>query len=190
MVDSRKFWKHSFITAQVAKSLAKALSLNEEEQEKAYIAGLMHDIGILVMMYILPEPYQRFLQLTSARSPQVSGSHFCQLEENSFGAHHPTIGGAYVYRWWPVDDTITKAIVQHHSNMNDRAFPLLSRIIILANKYCYSAGYDNGLGMVSEKEAPGEIAFKSIGLDEDRTNNFLNNVAQDIESAEELMTIS
>jgi HD-like signal output (HDOD) protein len=189
-VDSRRFWKHCFVTAQIAKSISKALKLSEEEQERAYIAGLMHDIGILVMLYILPTQYERLLSIIKQRGLSTAGSHLTKVEENTFGAHHPSIGGAYVYRWWPVDDSISKAIVQHHGDLDDKTIPLLSRIIILANRQSLSMGYDNGLGLVSEPKALEESAFSAVGLNVEKTAVFLNAVANDIEAAEGMLVDS
>jgi len=85
------FWRHSVGTAVCARLLAPHLKLNPEA---AFTAGLLHDIGTLVLATRLPQKYE--LMLAYRRE------HDCYLAEAEravFGTDHAAVGSALAAHW-------------------------------------------------------------------------------------------
>jgi HD-like signal output (HDOD) protein len=87
----RAIWRHSLACALVADQLAKAGSL---DQEAAYTAGILHDIGRLALAVISPKEYAALLE-THKGSP-VSA---LQAEHNLFGFDHCEAGRHLIADW-------------------------------------------------------------------------------------------
>ncbi len=84
--DSRAFWAHSVHCAYLARALADATSYPHPEE--AYLAGLLHDLGIAVHMAQAPDQYHALV------ANAVSETHLLSKELEHLGAAHPELGEA------------------------------------------------------------------------------------------------
>jgi putative nucleotidyltransferase with HDIG domain len=104
--DFKSFWQHAVGTAVCSKLLARAVNLN---QNYAFITGLLHDVGTLVLVTRFPE------QFSSATAYQRD--HDCHMEEAEravLGLDHSVAGRALAEHWkFPV--LMQKAIANHHA---------------------------------------------------------------------------
>jgi HD-like signal output (HDOD) protein len=66
--DQVEFWKHSLVEAFISRSLAKKVLPDTDDWEASFLAGLMYDVGILVLDNIIPEEYYKFLTLKDLSS--------------------------------------------------------------------------------------------------------------------------
>ncbi|MBC8277191.1 MAG: HDOD domain-containing protein, partial [FCB group bacterium] len=188
LINKQQFWIHSFVVAQISKSLAKLLGQPEEVQEQAYMAGLMHDIGIVVMTYILPDIYERLLRIKTGRSIKNSHSTLQDEEIHVFKTNHAAIGAAYIRHWWPVDEVIVAAVGNHHGSVRSKNNSIIDNVIIAANIYCQSMGLDNSVNFaVNPSEFDREI-FRLISLTDPQIEEFINNFESEVESAEMIMS--
>lgn len=89
------FWLHDVLTAQAARALSqkapKKLSLNPEE---AYLAGLLHNIGLLALAHLFPEQLNQLLEAHGRDHAQLTSS-----TEITFGANYQSIGAALLKHW-------------------------------------------------------------------------------------------
>ena len=184
LIDKRKFWIHSFVAALIAQKISEALGQNHYDRERAYMAGLMHDIGIMVLARIIPDLYSRFLQTLGNVSSQKKGYHLQLEEHKKFNTGHPALGAAYIYYWWPVDNSIVKAVLDHHKNINRDELQLLSKITILANEYCRSAGLDNGVNFSAELPVFDYDRLRQIGMNDTGIEKFKQSIENEIDLAE------
>lgn len=103
-----KLWDHAFGTARLARKIMEVERAELSFAEDAYTAGMLHDIGKLMLANNLPELFQQALTLTQARSlPLVSA------EQEVFGANHAGVG-AYLLGLWGLPATIVEAVAFHH----------------------------------------------------------------------------
>ncbi len=103
--DFKAFWRHSLATAVCAKVFARHLHLN---QEFAFTAGLLHDIGRLVLVACFPQHYENVLAYRAA--------HDCYLldaERAVLGIDHIAAGNALAVQWH-FSPVIQHAINGHH----------------------------------------------------------------------------
>lgn len=99
---------HSAKVAVVAKKITLSEGMQPEEAEAAYLAGLLHDVGKLVLAVKRPEDYARAIAV--ARSKQLSGE---DAEQEVIGASHGEIG-AYLLTLWAFETPIVDAALYHH----------------------------------------------------------------------------
>lgn len=104
--DFRMFWRHAIATALSAKSLARALKLN---QDHAFVSGLLHDIGQLVLVTRFPQLYG------GALSHQVAKDcYLLDAERVVLGVDHTVVGQALA-EYWKFPPSIQRAIGNHHA---------------------------------------------------------------------------
>lgn len=183
-IDRRKFWSHSLVTAQFSKELMRLIGGDEKQQEHAYTAGLMHDIGILVFAYISPLVYDNFLKNNILKRNNGIFEDFLKAEQSVFNCTHSEVGAAYIDRWWPVEKTIVKAVLEHHANLNDAKIGILSKCVGLANEYCHSAGIDNGVDFIIEPKEFDKSRLTLLSMNQEQIEAFFNSVQNQIEVAE------
>lgn len=101
-------WKHCSAVGACARKLARSQGLGPVEVGHALLAGLLHDMGKLVIADQFPETYGELL--TRARQEGVS---LCQLEAEAFGADHAVVGG-YLAGLWGFPHPVVEALLYHH----------------------------------------------------------------------------
>ena len=121
--DFLAFWRHSIATAVCAKLLAKPLRLNPDY---AFMIGLLHDIGRLVLVTCSPENYEMVL---AHRAKQDC----CLLEAELaiLSIAHTTVGGALAAHW-KFPPLMQKAIEDHHDKAHGAA-PSLAGLVHIAD---------------------------------------------------------
>ena len=95
---------HGNRVAKTASLIAKLEGLSEEEQQRAYTAGMMHEIGRLILVSEMPEKYQEVIKLIESEKL----SHF-EAEREIFGSTHTEIG-SYLLALWGIHDSIVEAV--------------------------------------------------------------------------------
>jgi putative nucleotidyltransferase with HDIG domain len=100
--------KHSFLTARLAARVAAPLFSDPDDSEAAFVAGLLHDTGKLILAGRYPHRYRQLLvQARKSALPLVA------LEEEEFGATHAQVG-AYLFGTWGLPNVIVEAVAYHH----------------------------------------------------------------------------
>lgn len=104
-----KLWRHSANTALFAKEIARSMEANKETVDDAFGAGMLHDVGSLIVASSLPELYTKTLSLA-----EVAGLHIQDAEMRVFGATHAQVG-AHLLGLWGLPDSFVEAVAFHHS---------------------------------------------------------------------------
>ncbi len=113
-----KLWDHGANTARIARRILQIERADAVLAEEAYTAGMLHDIGKLMLANNLPEPFQRTLDLTQAKEIR-----FIEAEQEIFGANHAGVG-AYLLGLWGLPTTIVEAVAFHHQPNRSEAATL------------------------------------------------------------------
>lgn len=115
------FWKHSILVAETARSIASETGYADPEE--AYLAGLIHDIGELVMLAGIGDPYG---ELLDSNTDEYG---LWQAEKAATGSDHATIG-AWLTDKWDITSFLPDAVLFHHNSYLDIALvDTLSQII-------------------------------------------------------------
>ena len=105
-IDS--LWVHSQSTAGLAKEIARIEDADHQLLDEAFVAGLLHDAGKLVLASNFPAQYNEMLQ--TARGGSLA---LLAAEERTFGANHAEVGG-YLLGLWGLPVPVVEAIAFHH----------------------------------------------------------------------------
>jgi putative nucleotidyltransferase with HDIG domain len=103
-----RLWDHSIKTAAMAKEVAAREGLCKKDIDDIFMAGLIHDVGKLILADNLPEKYKEILIQTTVKDICLEEAEFQLL-----GATHAE-AGAYLMALWGLPDIIVEAIAYHH----------------------------------------------------------------------------
>jgi len=106
--------------------LAKKIVSNPQLAEAAFTAGLLHDIGALVLLHAAPPDYVRALE----RKKELNGDS-ATAEREIFGVTHAEVG-AYLLGLWGIPFPIVEAVAFHHrpNEVAPESRPLVTAIHI------------------------------------------------------------
>ncbi len=111
----RSFWHHSAAVATTARNLALCIRAGKVAPDEAYLGGLLHDVGLLLLDQYFPEWLQQSLANAYTSSEPLYTS-----EESLLGVDHGEIGGFLLGRW-SLPPTIVQMVASHHSPANSPA---------------------------------------------------------------------
>jgi HD-like signal output (HDOD) protein len=103
-----ELWDHSLRAGMCARAVAGAERFPKETVDGAFMAGILHDLGKLVLAQNLPELYLRVLSESSKGDAPL-----WEIEEAFIGTTHAQIA-AYLMGLWGMPDMIVEAIAFHH----------------------------------------------------------------------------
>ncbi|UCV05507.1 HDOD domain-containing protein [Dechloromonas denitrificans] len=106
-IDLSRFWSHSLLVAEISRGLASATGYPHPEE--AYLGGLLHDIGELILLSALGEPYAQLLASCSNENALPP------IETAQFGVHHGEIG-TWLTEQWHLDSMFADGILFHHAS--------------------------------------------------------------------------
>jgi putative nucleotidyltransferase with HDIG domain len=102
-----RLWKHAHTVSNLAVEIARQEGLPEADCNTAFTAGLLHDIGKLVLQLHCPECYEKVEQLMAGGASGIAA------EQQIFGAHHGAVG-AYLISLWGLPTLLVESIFFHH----------------------------------------------------------------------------
>lgn len=130
-LKNRRNWDHALAAGLAAESLAK--SQDGCDPGHAFVCGLMHDLGKVVLDRSLGAEYQPVLDLVY--NEQVS---FREAERRVLGFDHTEVGSLVAEKWrlpWEIQDA-----VRHHHDPAMAQLPTLSSVVSLADALCLKQG--------------------------------------------------
>lgn len=134
--DIKAFWQHSFGVGIVSKIIAQRVRY--PEVEKAYICGIVHDIGEVFLSNYLKRDFQKIVDLIRG-TPHS----FIEAETLWLGTTHCEIGFCLAKKWnFPQE--YCDVIAHHHAPHNATLDPMLVAIINLADLFCSVRQLDYG----------------------------------------------
>ncbi|SFN01811.1 HDOD domain-containing protein [Thermodesulforhabdus norvegica] len=147
-------FNHAVTTAHIAQALARSFNLPEDQ---AYTAGLLHDIGKIVLdHYIHPvAPYFYRKVLNEGRS-------LVEIEKSVFGVTHIDTG-EILCREWELPDAVYRAVRGHELSEFDEAGNMLIRIIKMANFLSGTFLPGQSLSAVGAADAAGIVRGVPLG---------------------------
>jgi HD-like signal output (HDOD) protein len=130
----RGVWRHSVACALICEELSVACSASQGRDDRAYTAGLLHDIGRLGLFSVYPLEYAMLLT-----GPPVDGD-ILERERQAFGVDHCE-AGAWLAKHWGLPDEVALVAGGHHAPPGSEPFDLegLVRVGVLLTD---SLGFD------------------------------------------------
>lgn len=136
VIGVKPFWEHSFGVGIVARLIAAKVGYHDTE--KAYIGGLVHDIGEVFLSYYLKDEFQKIVD-TIKETP----AKLVEAEERILGTTHCEVGLCLAREWhFPAD--YCEIIACHHAPQEAKNAPRLTAIVNLADLFCTVRNLDYG----------------------------------------------
>ncbi|HHJ14664.1 MAG TPA: HDOD domain-containing protein [Gammaproteobacteria bacterium] len=131
LIDMAGFWQHSVYTGLLARNLAQGC--NVLHAERLFTAGLLHDVGRLLMLIKLPDQTASAMAL----DPQ-SDRDICEIETDLVGFSHAEVGEALL-RHWNMPENLCASIRYHHAPAHAPDALLESAIVHIADRITHAA---------------------------------------------------
>jgi putative nucleotidyltransferase with HDIG domain len=141
-VPPSTFWEHSLACALVSRRFASRIGF--ADPGKAYLAALLHDIGIIVNLWLMPREFGEAVQLARARCIPL---HEAELE--TMGLTHCDSGTILAEKWELPQESRDVIAFHHDVTAANSASSLLS-LVSLSDLLCRMSGI--GHGMVEERQ--------------------------------------
>lgn len=182
-IDMQQFWKHGLAVANHTQTMAVYTNLLGN-LGNAYLSGLMHDAGITVFNYLIPDEYADFLKNIDKNIVTLE-----EQEKKMFGIDHQELGAIFIEKWWKLDPEIVRAVRHHHSpckekNQEDQC----QSLVCLANSMSIDHGHTNSIQCYHEAFDPVELEI--LGLSPEEIEKMTNNVKTAIAQSLSLLGFS
>jgi putative nucleotidyltransferase with HDIG domain len=165
------FWRHAIAAAVCARELAGHLNLNPEY---AYTAGLLHDIGRLVLV----TQFQPNYEATMAYRVE----HDCSLleaEHAVLGIDHAVVGDVLT-RHWKFPEAMQQAVARHHAPLT-QGMQALSLLILAADAIAHALDLSGDMDDLVPTVPAG--LWKELGLDKKELLAVFENAEKQFEAA-------
>lgn len=127
LVSMGSFWHHSVLAAICGRLVAQECP--RARPDSAFVAGLLHDVGQLVLFNKMPEQSRDALLMT-IDLPGEPDLHVC--EKHLLGFDHADVGGALA-RHWRLPQSLQECIEFHHDPGRAQQFPVDAAVTHIAN---------------------------------------------------------
>lgn len=155
-IDMNKYWQHSLYSAVYSRALAA--QCNALHVEPFFIAGLLHDIGQLIILHKLPEMARE----THFRAKD-SGMALSRIEQEVIGFDHIQVG-VELLRFWRLPATILDAVGYHQDPAQAEEASLAAAIVHIAD--CFASRDYPLIPHESGKDSTGgEMVIQPVALE-------------------------
>ncbi len=138
MLDRQMLWEHSIAVAEGSEWVAKQRQISPRSD--AYVAGLLHDVGKVVLDLVM----KRTPAWGEEIGPDRGESPWFEVERRLLGRDHAEVG-AVVTRSWNLPDRVVEAVACHHAPAEAVEDPRLAAAVHLADAAALMAGIGVGV---------------------------------------------
>lgn len=150
----RQFWHHSMAVAECTRQLA---GLSGNSPDFAFTAGLLHDIGHLVIVVLFPDEFSQIIN--------ESASPLIETERRILGFDHMEIGGEAAQSWnLPV--AIQEAIEQHETAPEPGAAKSLGLLVYTAHLLIGKAEQSDESSLEEHQPIRAALAILNVSIDQ------------------------
>jgi HD-like signal output (HDOD) protein len=135
-IDPTAFWEHSLGCALVCRHFARKISY--PDPGKAYLAGLLHDLGIIVNLWVIPKEFYAAFELA-----RTEGLPLHEAEQSVLGFTHCESGRLLADRW-ELSPDLSEVIAMHHTPLEARDHAALVALVELSDLLCRVSGLNHG----------------------------------------------
>jgi len=125
LVNMESFWRHSIACAVAARVLSQLR--RDNNVESAFVAGLLHDIGRLILVRELGAEMRQCIEQAKEKS-----LHLDHVERETFGFDHALLGGLLL-KVWKLPPQLVDATYYHHTPSKSMSYPIEASYVHIAN---------------------------------------------------------
>lgn len=167
-------WDHSVGCAVVARLIALRKGLKEPDEVS--VAGLLHDIGKVILILEYPREYE-----AAIKDAQTQGVIISETEKNHFAESHANVGG-WLAEKWRFPRNLVEVIENHHKPQLSRLAQTETAIVHLSDILVRA----RGMGFAGDNSLPviNAAAFETLKLTETDLKEILKEMESSLEESE------
>ncbi|MDK9701301.1 MAG: HDOD domain-containing protein [bacterium] len=127
--DRRILWKHSLLTGLTSRYFTRKLEFSSRTDGNEFIAGLLHDIGHIIINLYFPDEFGAVLEASQ------NGANPLEAERELLGNDHAELSG-YLAERWRFPSSMTEAMRNHHLSIQPDERPGILNVLRLADRVC------------------------------------------------------
>ncbi len=175
--DYRPFWRHSLAVAFTAQALQTRVQHLGMPFPETYTAGLLHDIGMLVLDRALGTQYRDVLEVARSTARPLA-----EVEHEMLGTDHAIAGGRML-EIWRFPPLLVDAVRHHHKPWVSGH--VVTQLVHLADFVCNHQGIHHGSGHFPESCAA--RIWEELGIEEGELPEIVAAVQLDLARAEAVL---
>lgn len=125
LITMEQFWRHSIATGLTARIIAT--SLRESNLERFFVAGILHDVGRLIMFVKLPDICMEMMEESRTKKRLLY-----QVERERLLFDHAEVGGNLLRRW-KIPARIAEPVEFHHRCQRAEQYPRETSVLHIAD---------------------------------------------------------
>ena len=174
-LDGEEFWQHSLGVAVASKLIARRLGVDETYIEEYFIAGLIHDIGKVLINNFFPDEMNEILAASSKKDEPI-----VEIEKRIMKLSHEEIGIA-IGKKWKFENALLFAVGKHHHPVLQGSSAIFSMVVSVADTFVkiLNVGFS---GNYKIEPVPEEV-WSAINQDEESIFSALSTINEEIEKA-------
>ena len=169
-------WEHSLGCAITSRLMAKRKGL--KDYDDVYAAGLLHDIGKIILFLEFPKEYKETINEAELKEITI-----VEAERDHFVANHADIGSWLAEKWF-FPRNLIEVIKYHHNPHLSKNAPVETAIVHLADIFMRA----NGVGFAGDPFVPAvnPVAFETLKFSETDIKEILEEMEDSLDVTEEL----
>jgi two-component system cell cycle response regulator len=180
--DQKLFWRHSLEVAVCSRMIAE--EINYQPAEEAFVAGLLHDLGLIFLGNQFPKEYEQIWKRIA------QGEDICKLEQEVLGTNHSAVG-RYIAENWNLPNNIKIALANHHNTPEHGKIEennVLWKIVALANLISKNA-LENANDYKVEDFASKDAFLQALKLSANSFHKIFSTVGDEVVKAAEYLEV-
>ncbi|MBN2317805.1 MAG: GGDEF domain-containing protein [Acidobacteria bacterium] len=174
------FWLRCVISAAASRIIG--IWANTANHDELFLAGLLQDIGMLVLSEAIPDSYGEIISLT-----QENHTLLAEMEKKEYGCDHATVGAWLLKRWNLPLNLQMAALASHGEAVGEEELPVFSKCVMLAN---YIAAVWTQPDTIEATTAAKDKAEEILQISTEQFEDILNDVAQILPEVTENLEIN
>jgi len=178
--NARDIWKHSVAVGVVTREFCCRVG-KKAFAEEAFLAGLIHDLGLLIERQAFPEQLSEVI-----RSVCKNGRPICDVEMEMLGADHQALGAALAAKW-KFPRPLQTVLGYHHRTEglaeDQRLLPML--VYIADTLACHER---IGFHLTAEGQDVDDVLLETVGLNEADFSAVREHLPEYIQAAETMLS--
>jgi HD-like signal output (HDOD) protein len=176
---AKDLWEHCVAVGVTARELAKAMKAPLADE--AFLAGMIHDVGLLVSLQLFPEQLRQACE--TARAGQQS---FCDVERAVMGVDHQQLGQGLAEQWkFPRSCQLVAGYHHQPTQLSDDSRRIVAIVYVADTLCCQTPNHGFNLTGPQQKLDPGMLA--EMNIDPNAVDRVRANLDAAIKSASGLM---
>lgn len=131
LINHGRFWNHGVTVASGARMLARRASTMRADPDAAYVGGLLHEVGAIVLDQYFPHEYEIVHRQLRGRQVAIH-----QIEQELLGIDHAEIGALLLERWRLPRELVDAVRYHHNPKAAEPKYRRFCQFIHLADFVC------------------------------------------------------